>query len=89
MKRKEDLVFEQLGLKEAIILTSLDEPLLKIFGGEKLIDIMQKLGMKEDEIIEHKMVSQSIANAQKKIEERMIVEQSVRSQSEWLERSLK
>jgi preprotein translocase subunit SecA len=50
---------------------------------------MQKLGMKEDEIIEHKMVSQSIANAQKKIEERMIVEQSVRSQSEWLERSLK
>ena len=89
MKSKEELMFEQLSLKEAIILTSLDEPLLKIFGGEKLIDIMQKLGMKEDELIEHKMVSQSIANAQKKIEERMIVEQSVRSQSEWLEQSLK
>ena len=89
MKSKEELVFEQLGLKETIVLTSLDEPLLKIFGGKKLIDIMQKLGMKEDEVIEHKMVSQSIANAQKKIEERMILEQSVRSQSEWLERNLK
>jgi len=88
MKSKEDLIFEQLSLKEAIILTSLDEPLLKLFGGEKIIDIMQKLGMKEDEVIEHKMVSQSIANAQKKIEERMIVEQSVRSQSEWLETGL-
>src|SRR5215204_581297 len=73
MKSKEELIFEQLGLKEAIILTSLDEPLVKIFGGEKLIDIMQKPGMKEDEVIEHKMVSHSIVNAQKKIEERMIV----------------
>ena len=89
MKSKEELAFGQLGLKKVIVLSSLDEPLVKMFGGEKLIDIMQKLGMKEDELIEHKMVSQSIANAQKKIEERMIVEQSVRSQSDWLERSLK
>ena len=89
MKSKEELVFGQLGLKKVIVLTSLDEPLVKLFGGEKLIEIMQKLGIKEEEVIEHKMVSQSIANAQNKIEERMIVEQSVRSQSDWLERSLK
>ncbi|HEV8270276.1 MAG TPA: hypothetical protein VGQ04_03165 [Chitinophagaceae bacterium] len=48
---------------------------------------MQNLGMKEDEIIENKMVSQSISNTQKKIEERMIVKQSVRSQAEWIERN--
>lgn len=89
MKSKEDLVFDKLGLKEAIVLTALDEPLLTIFGGEKIIGMMQNLGMKEDEIIEHKMVSQSIVNAQKKIEERMIVEQSVRSQAEWIERNFK
>ena len=89
MKSKEELVFDQLGLKEATILSALDEPLLTLFGGEKLIDIMQKLGMKGDEIIEHKMVSQSIANAQKKIEEKLVVEQSVRSQAEWIEINLK
>jgi len=89
MKSKEDIFFSQLGLEEAIILTALDEPLLSIFGGEKLIGIMQKLGMKEGEIIEHKLVSESIANAQKKIEQRMIIEQSARSSSEWIERNLK
>lgn len=89
MKSKEDAVFDQLGLTEAIVLTALDEPLLMIFGGEKLIKIMQDLGMKDDEIIEHKMISQSIADAQEKIEKKVTVEQSMRSQSEWIERSFK
>ena len=87
MKSKEETVFKQLGLKEVIILTSLDEPLLVMFGGEKLIKVMQGLGMKEDEIIEHKMVSQSIVNAQEKIEKKVIVEPAGRSQSEWLKRT--
>lgn len=89
LKSKEDLLFSELGLKEAIILTAFDEPILSLFGGEKLIDIMQKLGLKEDEIIEHKLVSQSIANAQKKIEGKMVVEPSVRSQAEWIDRNSK
>jgi len=89
LKSKEDMVFDMLGLKEAIVLSALDEPWLTIFGSEKIIGMMQNLGMKEDEIIEHKMVSQSIVNAQKKIEEKMIVEQSVRSQAEWIERNFK
>jgi preprotein translocase subunit SecA len=71
------------------VLTALDEALLMIFGGDKLIKIMQGLGMNEDEIIEHKMVSQSIANAQEKIEKKVTIEQSMRSQSEWIERNFK
>ena len=89
MKSKEEIVFKQLELKEAIVLTSLDEPLLTKFGSEKLIKIMQGLGMKEDEIIEHKMVGQSIANAQEKIEKKIIVEQTVRSQEEWMKRNFR
>lgn len=89
MKSKEEAVFNQLGLTEAIVLTALDEPLLMIFGGEKLIKMMQSLGMNEDEIIEHKMVTQSIANAQEKIEKKIELEQSARSQSEWIERNFK
>ena len=89
IKSKEEKVFDQLGLVEAVVLTALDEPLMTIFGGDRLIKIMQGLDMKEDEIIEHKMVSQSIANAQEKIEKKITVEQSARSQSEWIERNLK
>ena len=88
MKSKEGTTSSAIGLKVNIILTALDEPLLSHFGGEKLIKIMQSLGMKEDEIIEHKMVSQSIANAQEKIEKKIVVEQSARSQAEWMERNL-
>jgi hypothetical protein len=87
MKSKEETVFKQLEIKEVIVLTSFDEPLLIMFGGEKLIKIMQGLGMKEDEIIEHKMVSQSIVNAQEKIEKKVIVEPTARSQAEWLEKT--
>lgn len=89
MKSKEEIAFRQLDLKEVIVLTSLDEPLLTRFGSEKLIEIMQGLGMNDNEIIEHKMVGQAIANAQEKIEKKIIVEQTVRSQEEWMERNLR
>jgi len=89
MKNKEQQFLEQLGLKETIFLTALDEPLLKYFGGEKLITMMQNMGMKEDEPIEHTLITQSIANAQEKIEARISIEQSTRSQAEWMERNLK
>ena len=89
MKSKEKQFLEQLGLKEAVFLTALDEPLLKYFGGEKLIRMMESMGMKEDEPIEHKMITQSITNAQEKIEAKVSIEQSTRSQAEWMERNLK
>jgi hypothetical protein len=89
MKSKEETVLNQLGLTEAIVLSALDEPLLMVFGGEKLIKVMQSLGMNEDEIIEHKMVTQSIANAQERIEKKLEIEQSMRSQSDWIEKNFK
>jgi hypothetical protein len=89
MKSKEQELLEQLGLKEAVFLTALDEPFLKYFGGEKLIKMMENLGMKKDEAIEHKLITQSIANAQEKIEAKVSIEQSARSQAEWMDRNLK
>jgi preprotein translocase subunit SecA len=62
---------------------------LKYFGGEKLITMMQNMGMKKDEAIEHTLITQSIANAQEKIEAKVSIEQSTRSQAEWMERNLK
>jgi len=47
---------------------SLEDDLLRIFGSGKISGIMDKLGMEEDEPIEHTMISRAIENAQKKVE---------------------
>jgi preprotein translocase subunit SecA len=47
---------------------SLEDDLLRIFGGERMSSIMERLGMEEGEPIEHSMISRAIENAQKKVE---------------------
>ena len=49
---------------------SLEDDLMRIFGSDNISGIMDKLGMDEDEPIEHKLVTRSIEQAQKKIETR-------------------
>nr|WP_320148071.1 preprotein translocase subunit SecA [uncultured Anaeromusa sp.] len=49
---------------------SLEDDLMRIFGSDHIATIMDKLGMEEDEPIEHNMVSKAIENAQKKVENR-------------------
>ncbi len=49
---------------------SLEDPLLKIFAGERLNAIMVRLKMPEGEAIEHPMVSRSLESAQRKVEQR-------------------
>ena len=47
---------------------SLEDNLMRIFASDKVSEIMKKLGMEEGEAIEHKWVSKSIENAQKRVE---------------------
>jgi preprotein translocase subunit SecA len=47
---------------------ALEDDLLRIFGGERITGIMEKLGMQEGEPIEHNMISRAIENAQSKVE---------------------
>ena len=47
---------------------ALDDNLVRIFAGERMASMMQRLGMDEDEVIESKMVSKQIEGAQKKVE---------------------
>jgi preprotein translocase subunit SecA len=47
---------------------SLEDDLMRIFGSDKMIRIMETLGMEDGVPIEHKMVTKSIANAQKRVE---------------------
>ena len=47
---------------------SLEDNLMRIFASDKVSEIMKKLGMQEGEAIEHKWVSKSIENAQRRVE---------------------
>jgi preprotein translocase subunit SecA len=47
---------------------ALEDDLLRIFGGERITGIMEKLGMEEGEPIEHNLISKAIESAQAKVE---------------------
>ena len=47
---------------------SLEDDLLRIFGAEKISGIMDRIGIEEDQPIEHKYISRAIENAQKRVE---------------------
>lgn len=84
----EQRLFMALNLKEAPVLTALDEPLIMHFGGDNIIEIMSKLGMGEDEVIAHSFVTSAIRNAQEKIGKRVKIEQRKPSAAEWFKANL-
>ncbi|QQY80086.1 preprotein translocase subunit SecA [Keratinibaculum paraultunense] len=47
---------------------SLEDDLMRLFGGDKIKDMVDSLNMPEDEPLEHKLLTKSIENAQKKVE---------------------
>ena len=49
---------------------SMEDELMRLFGSERISNMMAKLGWKEGEPIEHKMITNSLENAQKKVESR-------------------
>lgn len=49
---------------------SLEDDLMRIFAGDRVVNMMRAMGLQEDEAIEHRMVSKSIENAQRKVEAR-------------------
>ncbi|MCZ6111901.1 preprotein translocase subunit SecA [Campylobacter ureolyticus] len=53
---------------ESRFFLSLEDNLLRIFGSDKIKNIMERLGIKEGESIESRMVTRAVENAQKKVE---------------------
>ncbi len=87
LSQKEKGLFEQLQLPEVQIWSAMDEPLFKEFGSDKIVQMMKQFGMKEDQVIEHNMISKAIHNAQEKIEKKVFVDQTSSSQEEWLRKN--
>lgn len=89
LQQKESDLINNWQHDQIIVLSSLDEALFKRFGSDKIISVVKMMGMKENEPIEHAMITKSINKAQQKIEETVTIEQPANSQSEWMEKNLK
>ncbi|MGD9992714.1 MAG: preprotein translocase subunit SecA [Salinivirgaceae bacterium] len=48
---------------------ALDDNLMRLFGSDRIAGLMDRMGLKEGEVIQHSMISKSIERAQKKVEE--------------------
>ena len=53
----------------AVFFVSLEDDLMRLFSSDRIAGVMDRLGFQEGEMIEHKMISNSIERAQKKVEE--------------------
>jgi preprotein translocase subunit SecA len=48
---------------------SLEDDLMRLFGSDRISSVMERIGIKEGEVIQHPMISKSVERAQKKVEE--------------------
>jgi len=89
---KEQPVIQKLNTSfpksEIIFCSSLDNPSFKIFGSDRIVDLLDNLGMKEDEAIEHAMVTKAMANARTKVESSVRHETKADSEEEWFAKNL-
>ncbi len=89
---KENKIIEKLSSypsAEITFCSSIDEPSFEPFGADRIVAILDQLGLREDECIEHPMVSKAMANARAKIEGMVKHEVTAKSEGEWFIRNIK
>ena len=68
--------------------SALDEPLFEMFGGERVLDVVKRLGLDEKQYISHPLISSAIEKAQKRIKDKATGNQRVDSMDEWFHYNL-
>ena len=66
---------------------SLEDPVIKVFAGEWIRNVLRQMGMTEDQAIESRMVSRRIRQAQEKIEGKAYGSSDAESAADWLEKN--
>jgi hypothetical protein len=86
--KKEQELFRSLSAAGITVISSLDEPLFKQFGGERIAAIMKALGAGEGEAVSHAMITSSLVKAQQKIEKRILTEIPASSAESWFKKNI-
>ncbi len=77
-------VLYRAGVAKIYVYASLDEDVYRSFGSERILDILDTLGMKDEESIQHSMIDKSVERARKRIASQMRgPERSTRTSQEW------
>lgn len=76
---------EALGQATVTHHVSLDDPLMRIFSGAATLTLLRRLGMGDDDSINHRMVDTSILRAQQKIASRIQQDQPAHSAEHWFQ----
>jgi hypothetical protein len=85
LRAKEEELVQHCIQEEFIFYNALTEPIFQYFGGDRIIELMRKMGYKDDETIQHKMIDNSLLKTQQKIAERVQFESNTSaSQSDWM-----
>lgn len=84
LQSEEQNVAQQNGLISILVYSSLTEPMFKLFKADDIIAMLKKMDVKEDEMIEHGMITSSIKSAQAKIASKVMANISSNSQVNWL-----
>lgn len=85
LRIKEETLVQNCVQYEFIFFNALTEPIFSYFGGDRIIELMHKMGYKENETIKHTMIDDSLLRAQQKIAERVQIESNTSaSQKDWM-----
>ena len=85
LRAKEEALVQNSTQEIFTFYNSLTEPIFQYFGGDKIIELMKRMGGEEDEKIEHAMIDKSLLNAQQKIAQKVPFETNTSSsQQEWM-----
>ena len=83
LRQKETELIRHWKPKEILVLNALDEPLFRHFGGDRILAVVQQLGMSESESLQHPLISNSIERAQQKLAQQVRSDQIADSAEEW------
>lgn len=76
-------MLNNLGSNEVVFYTSFEDKLMQVFGSERILQIMEKMGLKDDEAIQHTLISSSLEKAQQKIDEQIQFPSDARIRKDW------
>jgi len=68
---------------------SLEDPLLKSFGSDNIISLLEKLGLDENESLDHPMIQKAIERAREKISSSVQSEIRTQNESEWFTKNIR
>ena len=86
--QKETALIQNWKTKEIIFLNAMDEPLFLAFGGKNISSVAIKSGLREDEAIEHPLVSKALTHAREKMASKIQNETVANSSAQWFSMNL-